>query len=96
MSVYSPLQYLVNGLDSSKANSISQAYLLELSRRPAVRKALLPILPNATKGEKLGLIHALAPSADAETTEALRSLTKDPDSDISIAAARSEALRPKH
>jgi HEAT repeat protein len=95
LSVYSPLQYLINGLDSSKANSISQAYLLELSRRPSVRKALLPVLPQATKEEKLGLIHALAPSADAATATALQELTKDSDSEVSIAAARSQSLRQK-
>lgn len=93
ISTYSPLQYLINGLDSSKGNSIAQAYLLELCRRPGVRKALLPILASATKPEKLGLISALAPSADAATTAALQDLTKDSDSDVSIAAARSQSLK---
>lgn len=93
LSTFSPLQYLVNGLDSNKANSIAQAYLLELCRRPGVRKALLPLLPQATKSEKLGLIAALAPNADAATAAALQNLAKDPDSDVSISAARSQSLK---
>jgi HEAT repeat protein len=90
MSTYSPLQYLVNGLDLSKGNSASRAYLQELSRREEVRKALLPVLSKGTKEEKLGLIKALAPNADTQIATALQALTKDPDPDVSIAAARNQ------
>ena len=89
---FSPLRYLVNGLDLTRGNSASQAYLQELSRRPEVRKSLLPLLPNGTKAEKLGLIHALAPNADAETQTALQALTHDADPDVSVAAARQERI----
>jgi HEAT repeat protein len=91
---FSPLRYLVNALDLNKGASTSQAYLQELSRRPEVRNALLPLLPQASKQEKLGLIRALAPNADVETTAALRALTKDPDPDVSIAAARNQTGAP--
>jgi HEAT repeat protein len=91
-SEFSPLRYLVNGLDLSKGNSASQAYLEELSRRPEVRKALLPLLAKGTKAEKLGLIHALGPNADSETEAALTALTQDPDPEVSIAAARQQKI----
>jgi HEAT repeat protein len=88
-SEFSPLRYLVNGLGLSKGSSASQAYLQELCRRTDVRKAVIKLIPDATKAEKLGLIAALAPSAGPEATAALEQLTKDPDPDVSITAARS-------
>ena len=89
---FSPLRYLVNGLDLSKGNSASQAYLEELCRRQDVRKALLPLLAKGTKAEKLGLIHALAPNADSDTDAALSALTQDPDPEVSVAAARQQKI----
>jgi HEAT repeat protein len=89
---FSPLRYLVNGLDLSKGNSASQAYLEELSRRQDVRKALLPSLAKGTKAEKLGLIHALGPNADSDTDAALAALTQDPDPEVSVAAARQQKI----
>ena len=88
-SEFSPLRYLVNGLGLSKGNSASQAYLQELCRRQDVRQAVVKLIPDATKAEKLGLIAALAPNAGKETTAALEQLTKDPDAEVSISAARS-------
>jgi HEAT repeat protein len=88
-SEFSPLRYLVNGLGLSKGNSASQAYLQELCRRQDVREAVVKLIPDATKAEKLGLIAALAPNAGKETTAALEQLTKDPDAEVSISAARS-------
>ncbi|HXE10769.1 MAG TPA: HEAT repeat domain-containing protein [Bryobacteraceae bacterium] len=88
-SEFSPLRYLVNGLGLNKGSSTSQAYLQELCRRADVRKAVIKLIPDATKAEKLGLIAALAPSAGPEATAALEQLTKDPDPDVSITAARS-------
>ena len=86
---FSPLRYLVDGLGLSKGNSDSQAYLQELCRRQDVRQAVIKLIPDATKAEKLGLIAALAPSAGQDATTALEQLTKDPDGEVSIAAARS-------
>jgi len=76
-------------LGLSKGNSDSQAYLQELCRRQDVRQAVIKLIPDATKAEKLGLIAALAPSAGQDATTALEQLTKDPDGEVSIAAARS-------
>jgi HEAT repeat protein len=92
---YSPLRYLIDGLNLSKGNSTSRAYLQELSRREDVRKALLPVLSKGTKEEKLGLIRALGPNADTETVTALQALTKDPDPDVSIAAARNQTVKAR-
>jgi HEAT repeat protein len=95
LSTYSPLQYLVNGLNLSKAESTSGAYLQELSRRAEVRKALLPALRQGSKAEKLGLIRALAPNADEETSAAIQELTHDPDAEVSIAAARNQTTKAR-
>jgi HEAT repeat protein len=95
ISEYSPLRYLINGLNLSKGNSTSRAYLQELARREDVRKALLPVLSSGTKEEKLGLIRALGPNADPETLNALQALTKDPDPDVSIAAARNQNAKSR-
>jgi HEAT repeat protein len=95
ISEYSPLRYLIDGLNLSKGNSTSRAYLQELSRRGDVRKALLPVLSSGTKEERLGLIRALGPNADAQTVEAFQALTKDPDPDISIAAARNQTVKTR-
>jgi HEAT repeat protein len=92
---YSPLRYLINNLNVSKGNSTAVAYLQELSRRGDVRKALLPVLSTGTKEEKLGLIRALGPNADPETVEALQALTKDPNPDVSIAAARNQTVKAR-
>ena len=92
-SEFSPLRYLVNGLNLAKGNYASEAYLQELSRKTEIRKALLPLLPTGTKQEKLGLIRALAPNADAETAAAIQQLNKDSDSEVSIAAARSQMIK---
>ena len=50
---------------------------------------MIKLIPDATKGEKLGMIAALAPNAGPEATAALEQLTKDADADVSITAARS-------
>jgi HEAT repeat protein len=92
---YSPLRYLIDGLNLSKGNSTSRAYLQELSRREDVQKALLPLLSSGTKEERLGLIRALGPNANAETVKAFQALTKDPDPDISIAAARNQTVKTR-
>jgi len=88
-SEFSALRYVVNGLDISKTSSISEAYLAELSKRNDVRKALIPILQQGTRAEKIGLVHALAETGDTDTKSAIQALTSDPDSEVSVAAARS-------
>jgi HEAT repeat protein len=88
-SEFSPLRYLVNGLNINKSASTSEAYLTELSHRDDVRQALIPLAKAGTKQEKIGLVHALASAGGADSATAIQSLTSDPDSDVSIAAARS-------
>ena len=88
-SEFSPLRYLVNGLNINKTASSSEAYLTELSHRDDVRQALIPLAKAGTKQEKIGLVHALASAGGADSASAIQSLASDPDSDVSIAAARS-------
>lgn len=88
---FSPLQYLVNTLNNKSYKGIAQPYLIELARDARVRKALYPLLKNATKDEKMGLAAVLSASGDAETVGYLEALGNDPDSDVSREGLR--ALR---
>jgi len=64
LSEFSPLQHIVNNLDSAAYNGVALPFLVELARDPAVRQALYPALGTATKDEKIGL----APCSPAAAT----------------------------
>src|SRR5260370_18114224 len=61
-----PLYCLVTQLDSKGYRDVAQAYLIEVARDAAVRKALYPYLQPAstTKEQKTGLAPVLRTSAD--------------------------------
>ncbi|MBM3776592.1 MAG: hypothetical protein FJW37_15735 [Acidobacteria bacterium] len=56
----SPLQYLVNTLNSSAYNGIAQPFLIELARDKAVRGALEPGMEQRTAREKTALAEVFA------------------------------------
>ncbi len=86
----SPLYYLMTQFDSRGYRGVSQGYLVELARDPAVRKALYPYLtPEATKDQKLGLAQVLAVSGDRDSVPYLENLSKDSDSEVAQEAVRS-------
>ena len=96
MGELDPLRYLVNNLNSAAYRGVSRAYLTELARDPATRKALYPVLQEstATKDEKSGLADVLAVSGDRDAIPPLEALSKDTTPEVSEAALR--ALRNLH
>jgi HEAT repeat protein len=79
---FSPLQYLVNTLNSKAYRGVAIAYLTELARDPQVREAIYPILTQATRDEKTGISVVLGRSGDRDSIPYLQALLKDPDSEV--------------
>lgn len=90
-SEFSPLLYLVENLDIKGRSGTAQPYLSELAHRADVRRALLPLAPAATRDQKIALCAILGDSRSEDVIPVLRSLAKDIDPAVSLAAAR--ALR---
>lgn len=97
-SDFSPLRYLLENLDVRGQRDSARAYLTELCRRDDVRKALFPLLREATKDQKLALCQALSASRNDDVIPVLNALSKDIDPDVSLAASRGlrrvQASRP--
>jgi HEAT repeat protein len=79
ISEFSPLQFLVNNLNSSSYNGVAYPFLVELARDPAVLQALYAPMATGTKDEKIGLARVLARSGDSGSVAALDKLSRDPD-----------------
>jgi HEAT repeat protein len=90
-SEFSPLVYLVENLDVRGRAPTSSAYLTEVVRREDARTALLPLVKDSTKDQKIALCSILASSRSDDVLPTLNALTKDIDSDVAFAASR--ALR---
>ncbi len=90
-SDFSPLPYLVETLDVKGRAYVAMAYLKELARREDVRRALFPLVSQATKDQKIALCSVFAASRSEDVRPALDSLAKDIDPDVAFAASR--ALR---
>lgn len=85
----SPLTYLVNTLNQASYKGVAIAFLTELTRDLAVRQAIYPLLPRATKDEKIQLGMALAQSGDKDSVPYLEALQMDPDTDVARESIRS-------
>ncbi len=83
ISEFSPLQTLINNLNSSAYKGEAVPFLTELARDPVVRNALYAPLATATKDEKIGLARVLAISGDKESVVYLEKLSRDPDQEVS-------------
>jgi HEAT repeat protein len=94
MSEFSPLQYLVNTLNSKAYRGVSIAFLTELARDAAVREAIYPLLGHATREEKTGISIVLGRSGDRDSQQYLDALVKDPDPEVMQEGTRS--LRTLH
>lgn len=88
LTEFSPLQYLVNTLNSSARQGEARAFLIELARDAQIRAALEYSLKRGTKVEKIQLAQILSISGDAKTLSALDSLSKDTDADVAQEALR--------
>jgi len=88
LSEFSPLQFLINTLNSAAYKGVAQPFLIELARKDNVRQALYTPMQNGTKDEKLGLLRVLARSGDQSSIAAAQKLTNDPDNDVAQEALR--------
>ena len=88
LSEFSPLQYLVNNLNSASYKGEAAPLLVELARDPRVRTLLYQALQKGTKDEKIGIAGVLARSGDQQSVAALQTLTNDPDPEVSKEALR--------
>jgi HEAT repeat protein len=86
VSQFSPLQFLIDNLNSAAFNGIAHPFLVELARNPQVRSALYGPLASGTKAEKIGVSRVLAVSGDSESIAQLQKLSNDPDADVAQAA----------
>lgn len=86
LSEFSPLQFLINNLNSAAYNGEAFPFLVELARDGKVRTSLYAPLESGTKAEKIGLLGVLARSGDASSVAPLQKLTNDPDAAVAQAA----------
>jgi HEAT repeat protein len=85
-SEFSPLQFLINNLDSAAYDGVAQPFLIELARDPRVRNELYAPMQSGTKAEKIGLAGVLAVSGDKDSVPELKKLGNDPDPAVAKAA----------
>jgi HEAT repeat protein len=88
VSEFSPLQYLVNNLNSRSYKGVAEPYLNELARDPAVRNSLYPMLSTGMKEEKMGLGRVIARSGEQDAVPHLEKLSKDGDADVATEGLR--------
>jgi HEAT repeat protein len=91
MSEFSPLQYLVNTLNSDVRALEARALLIEAARKAEVRRALEQPLMRGTSSERIHLSQVMARSGDRETIPLLEQLSLD--ADVRVAQEALRALR---
>ena len=82
VSEFSPLQYLINTLNSAAYHGEAFPFLVELARDPAVRKSLYTPLLQGTKDEKIYLARVMARSGDKNDVPQLEKLSHDDDPEV--------------
>ena len=88
LAEFSPLRYLVNGLNSKLYKGIAQPLLIVLARNPEVLKTLNASFNQWNKEERIGLAGVLADSGDTTSATLLEGMTKDPDPEAAQEAMR--------
>jgi HEAT repeat protein len=91
LSEFSPLQYLVNTLNSATRAGEARPLLTEAARDPQVRRTLAATLKDATKAEKKELAWVLADGGGEEDIPVLEALSRDADAGVADEVIR--ALR---
>ena len=91
ISEATPLQYLINTLNSAAYKNVAEAYLEEAARNPEVRASLYGPLGQGSRDEKMQLAKVFAASGDAESVAQLDRLSRDNDKEIATEGLR--ALR---
>jgi len=82
MSEFSPLQLLVNTLNSRARQGEALALLIELARDPQIRASLYPALTTGAKDEKIYLARVMARSGDKDSLTPLEKVSHDVDADV--------------
>jgi len=82
ISEFSPLQSLINGLNSVGYKGVAYAFLVEVARNPALRPALYHAVEIGTKDEKVYLARVLAVSGGQDTVPCLEKLSHDGDGEV--------------
>jgi HEAT repeat protein len=90
LSEFSPLQLLINTLNSSAYKGEAFPLLVELARDAKVRQALYRPMQTGTNDEKIGLAGVLARSGDQSSIAELEKLVKDPNPDVAREALRAQ------
>jgi HEAT repeat protein len=88
LSEFSPLQSLINTLNSKARQGEALGLLEELTRDEEIRKKLLPVLATGTKDEKIFIARALGRSGGAESVGPLEKLTEDVEPEVAQEAIR--------
>ncbi len=91
LSQSSPLQFLIDTLNSAAYNGEAFAFLAELARTDSVRALLYGPIAGGTKAEKIGLARVLAYSGDKDSVAPLEKLSRDNNADVAQEGLR--ALR---
>lgn len=91
VSEFSPLQYLINTLNSAAWSGVAHPYLIELCRDEETRKAIYPLLYQRNKEEKVALADILAHTYADDVRPSLETLSKDGETEVAQAGAK--ALR---
>jgi HEAT repeat protein len=89
MSEFSPLQYLLNTLNTKAYRNVAISFLTELARDLEVRQAVYPILTHATRDGKTGISIVLSRSGDRDSVPYLEALVKDSDPEVMQEGTRS-------
>jgi len=82
LSEFSPLQYLINTLNSAAYAGEAFPLLVEAARLPEVRRLLYKPIESGTRDEKIYLARVLAASGDAEALPYLQKMSQDADSQV--------------
>jgi len=88
LTEFSPLQYLINTLNSGSYKGVALPFLTEAARLDNVRQVLYAPMQSGTKDEKIGLLRVLARSGDSSSVREAQKLTNDPDPEVSQEALR--------
>lgn len=88
---FSPLQYLINTLNSGSFRGVAEPFLVEAAREPKVREGIYQALSRGTSDEKVHLCRVLGRSGAGDSIPHLENLVKDTDAKVATEASR--ALR---
>jgi HEAT repeat protein len=85
---FSPLSFLVEALGTRGRSDAAASYLGELVARDGVPSALIKLIPEMNKDQKIALCPVLAQANSPDALAALHGLAKDIDPDIAFAASK--------